>query len=76
MAMLVNGKWTGRYHPVQSKDDKGGFVRQDSQFRNWVTDNGRPGPTGEGGFAAEAERYHLYVVDLPVGMPDAAHTQV
>src|SRR5215470_9858924 len=61
MAMLVNGKWTGRYHPVQSKDDKGGFVRQDSQFRNWVTDNGRPGPTGEGGFAAEAGRYHLYV---------------
>ena len=59
--MLVNGKWTAGWHPVQSKDAKGGFVRQDSQFRNWITDDGRPGPTGEGGFPAEAGRYHLYV---------------
>jgi glutathionyl-hydroquinone reductase len=59
--MLVNGKWTAGWHPVQAKDAKGGFVRQDSQFRNWITDDGRPGPTGEGGFPAEAGRYHLYV---------------
>ncbi len=59
--MLVNGKWTADWHPVQAKDAKGGFVRQDSQFRNWITPNGRPGPTGKGGFAAEAGRYHLYV---------------
>ena len=59
--MLVNGKWTGSYHPVQSKDAKGAFVRQESQFRNWITRDGRPGPTGEGGFPAEAGRYHLYV---------------
>jgi putative glutathione S-transferase len=59
--MLVNGKWTASWHPVQSKDAKGAFVRQESQFRNWITDDGRPGPTGQGGFPAEAGRYHLYV---------------
>jgi glutathionyl-hydroquinone reductase len=59
--MLVNGKWSANWQPVQSKDEKGGFVRQASQFRNWITEDGRPGPTGEGGFPAEAGRYHLYV---------------
>jgi putative glutathione S-transferase len=46
---------------VQAKDAKGGFVRQESSFRNWVTPDGSPGPTGEGGFAARTGRYHLYV---------------
>jgi putative glutathione S-transferase len=32
-----------------------------SQFRNWITPDGSAGPTGEGGFKAEAGRYHLYV---------------
>ncbi|AYG57407.1 glutathione S-transferase family protein [Rhizobium jaguaris] len=59
--MLVNGKWMEDWQPVQAKDEKGGFVRQTSSFRNWVTPDGRPGPTGEGDFAAEAGRYHLYV---------------
>lgn len=59
--MLVNGKWTEDWQPVQAKDAKGGFVRQTSSFRNWVTPDGTPGPTGEGGFKAEAGRYHLYV---------------
>ena len=59
--MLVDGRWSGDWQPVQAKDAKGGFVRQASSFRNWVTPDGRPGPTGEGGFAAEPGRYHLYV---------------
>ncbi len=59
--MLVDGKWTEDWQPVQAKDEKGGFVRQISGFRNWVTPDGSAGPTGEGGFAAEAGRYHLYV---------------
>src|SRR5260370_7184780 len=58
--MLVNGKWTAGWQPIQSKDAKGGFVRQESQFRNWIAGDGRPGPTGEGAFPAEAGRYHLY----------------
>jgi glutathionyl-hydroquinone reductase len=59
--MLVNGKWSDTWNPLQSKDDEGGFVRRASRFRNWVTADGGPGPTGEGGFPAEAGRYHLYV---------------
>ena len=39
----------------------GEFVRADSSFRHWVTPDGRPGPSGEGGFAAAPGRYHLYV---------------
>jgi putative glutathione S-transferase len=46
---------------VQSTDDTGGFVRQAAGFRNWITPDGAAGPTGEGGFKAEADRYHLFV---------------
>lgn len=59
--MLVNGKWTTDWQPVQAKDEKGGFVRQNSSFRNWITPDGGAGPTGEDGFKAEPGRYHLYV---------------
>ena len=59
--MLVNGRWSADWQPVQASDAQGGFLRQTSSFRNWVTPDGRPGPTGEGGFAAEPGRYHLYV---------------
>lgn len=59
--MLVDGKWVENWQPVQAKDAKGGFVRQISGFRNWVTPDGSAGPTGKGGFRAEAGRYHLYV---------------
>ena len=59
--MLVNGKWVENWQPVQAKDEKGGFVRQISGFRNWITPDGAPGPSGSGGFKAEAGRYHLYV---------------
>ncbi|CAA0111672.1 Glutathionyl-hydroquinone reductase YqjG [Starkeya nomas] len=59
--MLVDGKWVENWQPVQATDAKGGFVRQVSSFRSWVTVDGSPGPTGEGGFRAEAGRYHLYV---------------
>jgi glutathionyl-hydroquinone reductase len=59
--MLVNGKRSDTWNPLQSNDDEGGFVRRASRFRSWVTADGGPGPTGEGGFPAEAGRYHLYV---------------
>jgi putative glutathione S-transferase len=58
MGQLVEGTWRGRHDPP-SKD--GRFVRTETQFRNWITADGSPGPTGEGGFKAEAARYHLYV---------------
>lgn len=59
--MLIDGKWTSDWQPVQATDAKGGFVRQTSSFRSWVTPDGQAGPTGHGGFKAEAGRYHLYV---------------
>jgi len=43
------------------KVEKGKFVRSESSFRNWVTKDGSAGPSGEAGFAAEPDRYHLYV---------------
>src|SRR4051812_22291896 len=57
MGMLVEGIWRDR--EVRTED--GRFVRVDAQVRNWITEDGRPGPTGEGGFKAESGRYHLYV---------------
>lgn len=59
--MLVDGRWTENWQPVQATDAEGGFVRQRSSFRHFVTPDGAPGPTGQGGFPAEAGRYHLYV---------------
>jgi putative glutathione S-transferase len=59
--MLVDGKWVENWQPVQATDAKGGFVRQDSGFRAWVTPDGAAGPTGVGGFKAGPGRYQLYV---------------
>lgn len=59
--MLVDGKWMENWQPVQKADESGRFVRQVSSFRNWITPDGRPGPTGRGGFQAEPGRYRLYV---------------
>ena len=59
--MLIDGKWMENWQPVQKADERGRFVRQVSSFRNWITADGQPGPTGEGGFAAEPDRYRLYV---------------
>ncbi|MDW7747515.1 glutathione S-transferase family protein [Halomonas sp.] len=59
--MLVKGVWQENWQPVQAKDEQGRFIRQTSSFRNWVTPDGAPGPTGTGGFKAEKGRYRLYV---------------
>lgn len=59
--MLIEGKWSAEWQPFQATDTKGRFLRKDSSFRNWVTPDGAPGPTGAGGFKAEPGRYHLYV---------------
>jgi putative glutathione S-transferase len=59
MGLLVDGQWQDKWYDTESTG--GRFVRQESRFRNWITVDGAPGPTGEGGFAAEPDRYHLYV---------------
>jgi len=57
MGLLVDGVWQDDV----SRTKDGHFIRPATQFRNWVTPDGKPGPSGEGGFAAESGRYHLYV---------------
>ena len=59
MGLLIDGKWQDKWY--DTKQSKGEFVRQAAKFRNWITPDGSPGPSGEGGFKAEADRYHLYV---------------
>ncbi len=59
MGLLVNGKWQDRWYDTASTG--GRFVRKDAAFRNWVTPDGAAGPSGAGGFKAEAGRYQLYV---------------
>lgn len=59
MGLLVDGVWTDQWYDTGASG--GRFVRADSTFRNWVTPDGGPGPSGTGGFAAAPGRYHLYV---------------
>ena len=59
MGLLIDGEWHDRWYDTKSSG--GRFERQASSFRNWVTADGSPGPSGEGGFEAESGRYHLYV---------------
>jgi putative glutathione S-transferase len=60
MGLLIDGVWHDDSH--DSKQIQGGrFVRPQTRYRNWITPDGSPGPTGDGGFAAERDRYHLYV---------------
>ncbi|MEM9032271.1 MAG: glutathione S-transferase family protein, partial [Pseudomonadota bacterium] len=59
MGQLVDGVWSTDWY--DTKASGGRFVRSETSFRNWVTADGAPGPSGVGGFPAEAGRYHLYV---------------
>ncbi|WP_166361963.1 glutathione S-transferase family protein [Pseudomonas akapageensis] len=54
MGLLVEGRWRDQWYE-SSKD--GAFQRENAQRRHWITADG----SGEGGFKAEAGRYHLYV---------------
>ena len=58
MGLLVDGQWHDVWY--ETKSTGGRFVRKDAAFRNWITADGSAGPSGEGGFKAEAGRYHLY----------------
>ena len=59
MGMLVEGEWVDKGYDTAKSG--GRFERSAAAFRNWVTPDGAPGPSGEGGFAGEAGRYHLIV---------------
>jgi putative glutathione S-transferase len=57
--LFVDGVWHTQWYDTSATG--GRFVPTEPVFRNWVTADGSPGPSGEGGFAAERGRYHLYV---------------
>jgi glutathionyl-hydroquinone reductase len=59
MGLLVDGVWRDEQPGERAR--AGHFLRPATRFRNWVTEDGSPGPTGDGGFAAARGRYHLYV---------------
>ncbi len=59
MGLLVNGEWQDQWYDTESTG--GRFKRQEQAFRSWITADGSPGPSGQGGYAAAADRYHLYV---------------
>lgn len=59
MGLLVDGHWQDKWYDTESNG--GRFKRENAGFRNWVTVDGSAGPSGQGGFKAEANRYHLYV---------------
>ncbi|MBF9021880.1 glutathione S-transferase family protein [Rhodobacterales bacterium FZCC0069] len=59
MGLLVDGTWQDVWYDTE--ESGGAFQRSVASFRNWVTEDGSAGPSGEGGFKAESGRYHLYV---------------
>lgn len=59
MGQLVDGTWHDVWYDTESTG--GRFQRTTTSWRNWITPQGAAGPSGEGGFAAESGRYHLYV---------------
>jgi putative glutathione S-transferase len=59
MGLLVDGVWQDEQHSQRTQS--GRFVRPTTRFRNWITEDGSAGPSGDGGFPAARGRYHLYV---------------
>lgn len=59
MGQLIDGVWHDTWYDTSKTG--GHFKRTTAQFRHWITPDGSPGITGEGGFEAQTNRYHLYV---------------
>ncbi|MDZ5697962.1 glutathione S-transferase family protein [Chelativorans sp. M5D2P16] len=59
MGLLVDGIWHDQWYDTSKTG--GRFERSKSQFRDFVTADGRPAEGRERGFKAEPGRYHLYV---------------
>lgn len=65
MGKLVEGKWLNdeqllAFKQQQYKESNGRFQRSTSVFRNWITADGSAGISGEAGFKADPNRYHLF----------------
>jgi putative glutathione S-transferase len=62
MGRVIEGKWIEGEDMEKTFAD-GEFHRATSEIRNWITRDGSPGPRGRGGYRAEANRYHLYIME-------------
>lgn len=49
MGQLIDGVWHDTWYDTKSTGGK--FQRSASAFRNWLTADGAPGPTGTGGLS-------------------------
>ncbi len=56
---LKHGEWHTGSDSYADKD--GSFKRWDTEFRDWITPDGTPGPDGQDAIKAEGGRFHLYV---------------
>ena len=59
MGVLVDGEWQNTWYDTSASGGK--FERSAAKFRNWVTEDGSAGISGEAGVPAQSGRYHLYV---------------
>ena len=57
MGLLVDGVWHDQWYDTASTG--GSFKRADARFRNWITADGAPGPSGEGGCLKSARAGRL-----------------
>jgi putative glutathione S-transferase len=55
MGILQQGRWVDQWYNTKENGD--GFVRRAPPFCNWITADGSPGPSGDGGFKAGATRH-------------------
>ena len=56
---LKDGEWITGGEGLADED--GSFNRTESEFRDWITVDGSPGPDGQDAVKAEPGRFHLYV---------------
>ena len=59
MGVMIDGIW--QVEEPADRHQNGRLTHPESVVRNWITADGAPGPSGTGGFKAEAGRYHLYI---------------
>ncbi|MBV9251990.1 MAG: glutathione S-transferase family protein [Acetobacteraceae bacterium] len=63
MGLLIDGVWHADEgdRTKEAASAGGRFERAETAFRNWITPDGKPGPSGRDGFDAVPGRYQLYV---------------
>jgi len=59
MGLLQDGQWVDQWYDTKSSDGK--FLREDSQFRHWITADSSRDSSQPSNFPAATDRYHLYI---------------